>query len=102
MTTQMSQDFEATVNTCLRTSAQPCLGMLSHTRNMQGGSKMENTTTQLNKSNMHHIALAPHVGLTSSSFKWISNTFICAGHPCTHSTQWRKIGGPEDNLTCLS
>lgn len=64
--TNVSIDLEATVKTCLRTSAQPCLGTLSHMRNMQGGSKTENMTAQLNKPNMHHLALVSPVGLLSS------------------------------------
>lgn len=39
------------------------------------------------------------VGLTSSTFRCIFNTLICA---CTYSNQWRRIKGPEDNLSCLS
>lgn len=100
--TNVSRDLEVTVNTCLRTSAQLCLGTLSHVRNMQGGSKTEDAIAQLNKSNMHHVALVPPVGLASSSFRCVFDTLICAGHPCTHSTQRRKIRGPENNLPCLS
>lgn len=102
MTAHVSGDIEATVNTCLRTSAQLCLGMLAHMRNTQGGSKTENTTAQLNKSNVHHVALVPPVGLTSSSFRGIFDTLTCAGHPCTHSVEWEENRGPENTLSCLS
>lgn len=60
--TNVSQYLEATMITSLRILAQWCLAVLSHAREMQGGSKPENITAQLNKlGGTHLLYLQMHI-----------------------------------------